>query len=136
MYNIIKALLSEEQRRSNAGDNRQIPMRPDHGHQIIDDLNKVTNPGYSCIGRLKGLAEIRGMELALKRAFSLNKLKFADETMKKIAVICECMIELNGHPFGTMRQTFGGDTHYCYLFVPGVKQPPRANKQARCREDY
>ncbi|WP_434354969.1 mannonate dehydratase [Parasalinivibrio latis] len=69
MYNIIKALLSEEQRRSNAGDNRQIPMRPDHGHQIIDDLNKVTNPGYSCIGRLKGLAEIRGMELALKRAF-------------------------------------------------------------------
>lgn len=69
MYNVINALLREEHRREQQGDTRRIPMRPDHGHQMIDDLRKQTNPGYSCIGRLKGLAEIRGVEMALKRAF-------------------------------------------------------------------
>jgi mannonate dehydratase len=69
MYHVINALLKEEQRRIDDGRERAIPMRPDHGHQMLDDLNKVTNPGYSCIGRLKGLAEIRGVEMALKRAF-------------------------------------------------------------------
>ncbi len=69
MYNVINALLKEENRRLSTGETRMIPMRPDHGHQMIDDLKKQTNPGYSCIGRLKGLAEIRGVELALKRAF-------------------------------------------------------------------
>ncbi|AWB65392.1 mannonate dehydratase [Saccharobesus litoralis] len=69
MYNVVYALLQEENRRRSAGQELLIPMRPDHGHQILDDLNKTSNPGYSAIGRLKGLAEIRGLELGLKRAF-------------------------------------------------------------------
>ncbi|WP_343463089.1 mannonate dehydratase [Pantoea sp.] len=64
MFAVIKAIAEEERRRDAA-----IPMRPDHGHQMLDDLQKQTNPGYSAIGRLKGLAEIRGVELAIHRAF-------------------------------------------------------------------
>ncbi|MBK5144321.1 mannonate dehydratase [Budviciaceae bacterium BWR-B9] len=69
MYSVVKAILEEESRRQKTGDMRKIPMRPDHGHQMLDDLKKKTNPGYSAIGRLKGLAEIRGVEMALKRTF-------------------------------------------------------------------
>lgn len=68
MFAVIKAIAEEEQRRRTAGQEDLIPMRPDHGHQMLDDLHKKTNPGYSAIGRLKGLAEIRGVELAIHRA--------------------------------------------------------------------
>ena len=69
MYEVVKAIVEEEQRRKAEGKEDRIPMRPDHGHQMLDDLKKKTNPGYSAIGRLKGLAEVRGVELAIQRAF-------------------------------------------------------------------
>ncbi|WP_264289620.1 mannonate dehydratase [Duffyella gerundensis] len=69
MVGVVRVILAEEQRRRQQGNPRAIPMRPDHGHQMLDDLYKKTNPGYSAIGRLKGLAEVRGVEVALKQLF-------------------------------------------------------------------
>ena len=69
MYEVVKAFAEEEHRRHLQGSSDLIAMRPDHGHQLLDDLKKTTNPGYSAIGRLKGLAEVRGVELAIHRAF-------------------------------------------------------------------
>jgi mannonate dehydratase len=66
MVAVVGALLAEESRRRKLDDSRsEIYIRPDHGHRMMDDLNKKVNPGYSGIGRLKGLAEIRGVIRAL-----------------------------------------------------------------------
>jgi len=69
MYAIMKNIVAEQKRRVEAGrDDIAIPMRPDHGHKILDDFNYHTYPGYSVTGRMKGLAELRGLEMGIKRS--------------------------------------------------------------------
>ncbi|MGN6639789.1 MAG: mannonate dehydratase [Mucilaginibacter sp.] len=69
MYAVMKSVVREQKRREDSGrDDVAIPMRPDHGHRLLDDFNYDTYPGYSAIGRMKGLAELRGLEMGIKNA--------------------------------------------------------------------
>jgi mannonate dehydratase len=72
MVAVVATLLAEQKRRRDAGDPRwRIPFRPDHGHELLDDVGKKTHPGYPAIGRLRGLAEIRGVMTAVAQVSRL-----------------------------------------------------------------
>lgn len=70
---VMRAIIEEQLNRKKMGrDDIEIPMRPDHGHKMLDDINKESAPGYSCIGRLRGLAELRGLETGIRHTLEVR----------------------------------------------------------------
>ncbi len=70
---VMRAIIEEQiKRKKNGRDDVEIPMRPDHGHKMLDDMDKKSAPGYSCIGRLRGLAELRGLEIGIHRTLNVQ----------------------------------------------------------------
>lgn len=70
---VMRAIIEEQLNRKKLGrDDIEIPMRPDHGHKMLDDMNKESAPGYSCIGRLRGLAELRGLETGIRHTLGVR----------------------------------------------------------------
>jgi mannonate dehydratase len=75
MFGVVEALVLEQAKRRKEGrKDLKMPFRPDHGHRMLNDLdpNKKTNPGYTAIGRLRGLAELRGLELGIRKNLNLE----------------------------------------------------------------
>eukprot|EP00928_Gymnodinium_smaydae_P009519 TRINITY_DN13574_c1_g4_i1.p1 TRINITY_DN13574_c1_g4~~TRINITY_DN13574_c1_g4_i1.p1 ORF type:complete len:422 (-),score=136.91 TRINITY_DN13574_c1_g4_i1:70-1335(-) len=69
MFHVMSTMLKEQRKRKEAGrSDFRLPYRPDHGHKMLDDLRKTTNPGYPAVGRLRGLAELRGLEMGIIRS--------------------------------------------------------------------
>ncbi len=72
IYAVLKAIVEEEENRKQQGrKDFSIPVRPDHGNQMLGDIGQDNNPGYSLYGRMKGLAEIRGLELGIRRSLNV-----------------------------------------------------------------
>jgi len=80
MFHVLSTMLREQRSRKAAGrKDLRLPYRPDHGHKMLDDLRKTTNPGYPAVGRLRGLAELRGLELGIIKSGILDRKRPADD---------------------------------------------------------